>query len=394
MVAVMLLATLFGCGNTSETNEANETRSGQEDSLKIVTTLFYQYDFAKQIVGDEMQVELLLRAGQESHSYEPTPADVLMIQEADIFIYNGGSSELWVRKVLEGANTDEMIIMCMMDYVDVVEEEIVEGMEHDEDDGHGHDADESAHEDEDRHDRDEDESAHDDDDRHDRDADESTHEDEDRHDRDEDESVHDEDKHDRDADESAHEDEDTHDEDDHDHSHDEDEHIWTSPVNAQHLVQAIVDTVSEIDSENRELYETNGQNYIAELQALDQEFRDVVSNGVRTTLIFGDRFPLRYFVEEYGLDYFAAFPGCSTEVEPSVATIAFLTDKIKSEKIPVVYHLELSNEKIAETLCENTGATKMQFHSCHNVTAEELEAGKTYVDLMRGNLESLKAGVN
>ena len=322
MVAVMLLATLFGCGNTSETNEANETRSGQEDSLKIVTTLFYQYDFAKQIVGDEMQVELLLRAGQESHSYEPTPADVLMIQEADIFIYNGGSSELWVRKVLEGANTDEMIIMCMMDYVDVVEEEIVEGMEHDEDDGHGHD------------------------------------------------------------------------EDDHDHSHDEDEHIWTSPVNAQHLVQAIVDTVSEIDSENRELYETNGQNYIAELQALDQEFRDVVSNGVRTTLIFGDRFPLRYFVEEYGLDYFAAFPGCSTEVEPSVATIAFLTDKIKSEKIPVVYHLELSNEKIAETLCENTGATKMQFHSCHNVTAEELEAGKTYVDLMRGNLESLKAGVN
>ena len=372
MVAVMLLATLFGCGNT---NETSETGGKQDDSLKIVTTLFYQYDFARQIVGDKMEVELLLRAGQESHSYEPTPADVLMIQEADIFIYNGGPSELWVRKVLEGADTDEMIIMCMMDYVDIVDEEIVEGMEHD--DGYGHD-------DDDEHGHDTDEVGHDDDDKHGHDADEVGHDDEDKHGHDTDEVAHDE------KDEHGHDDDDH----DHDHSHDEDEHIWTSPVNAQRLVQAIVDEVSEIDSENQELYETNGQNYITELQKLDQEFRDVVEQGVRTTLVFGDRFPFRYFVDEYGLDYFAAFPGCSTEVEPSVATIAFLTDKIKEEKIPVVYHLELSNEKIAETLCENTGAKKAQFHSCHNVTTEELEAGKTYVDLMRENLESLKAGVN
>ena len=355
MIAVFLAANIFGCSNTNQTVGTQSGGQQETEALKVVTTLFYQYDFTKQIVGDNMEIELLLRPSQESHSYEPTPADIIAIHEADIFIYNGGASELWIEKVLE--DVEGVHAVRMMDYVDIVEEETVEGME----DNHGHGSDDHGYDD-DEHKHDDDEHGHDDDDHR-----------------------HDDDEHGHDNDDHRH--------DDDDHEHDDDEHIWTSPVNAMTLVQALIDEFSEIDSENKETYETNGVSYIAQLKELDQEFREVMEQAVRTTLVFGDRFPLRYFVDEYELDYFAAFPGCSTETEPGMGTITFLTDKIKKEGIPVVYHLELSNEKIADTLCEGTGASKRMFHTAHNVTKEEFARGVTYVDIMRGNVESLKAGV-
>jgi ABC-type metal ion transport system, periplasmic component/surface adhesin len=376
ITTVLLAVNILGCNSTSQKVETGQG----SDSIQVVTTLFYQYDFAKQIAGDHMNVELLLRAGQESHSYEPTPADIIAIQEADIFIYNGGTSELWVEKVLEG--TDGVHIIRMMDYVDVVEEEIVEGMEHDDHDHDDDHDDEYSHDYDDDHDHD-DEYSHDHDDDHYDDKDNHDHED-DGHDTDDNHNVNDRDTEDNHDDEDEHHD---------DHEHDDDEHIWTSPVNAQRLVQALINEFSTIDSEKAEIYKENGANYIAQIQEIDQAFREVVAQAARTTLVFGDRFPFRYFVDEYGLDYFAAFPGCSTETEPGVGTITFLLDKIKSEQIPVVYHLELSNEKIADTLCEGTGAKKAIFHTAHNITKEESAAGVSYVDLMRGNVESLKAGV-
>ena len=150
----------------------------------------------------------------------------------------------------------------------------------------------------------------------------------------------------------------------------------------------------EVDEANKDDYKKNGDSYIAELEELDAKFQNVVEHAERKTIVFGDRFPLRYFAEEYGLDYYAAFPGCAEDTEPSASTIAFLIDKVKEEKIPVVYHLELSNEKMADTICESTGAKKLLFHACHNISKEDFENGVTYVELMEKNVETLQEALN
>ena len=127
-----------------------------------------------------------------------------------------------------------------------------------------------------------------------------------------------------------------------------------------------------------------------DVQALDADFRSVIANAKRHTLIFADRFPVRYFVEEYGLDYFAAFPGCADDAEPSARTVAFLIDRVREEQAPAVLYIEFSNQKMADIVCEDTGCKKLLFNSCHNVTADQLRGGVTYLELMRGNLETVK----
>jgi zinc transport system substrate-binding protein len=138
------------------------------------------------------------------------------------------------------------------------------------------------------------------------------------------------------------------------------------------------------------MYRQNTESYVTKLDELNTDFKNIVDEGVRKTIVFGDRFPFRYFADEYGLDYFAAFPGCSTETEPSAATVAFLIDKVKTENIPVVFHIELSNEKMADTICEATGAKKLLLHACHNIAKSDFEKGISYLDLMTANLEAIK----
>lgn len=173
-----------------------------------------------------------------------------------------------------------------------------------------------------------------------------------------------------------------------------DEHIWTSPGNAIKIVNKIAEALSETDVANKGVYETNAAAYAEKLTALDNEFKGVVESAKRRTVIFGDRFPLRYFVDAYGLDYYAAFPGCSDDTEASAATVAFLIDKVKTEGIPVVFHIELSDGKIADTICEATGAKKLLFNACHNVTKADFESGATYLGLMEGNVAALKEALN
>ena len=168
-----------------------------------------------------------------------------------------------------------------------------------------------------------------------------------------------------------------------------DEHVWTSPRNAKIIVRKIADALIDVDSANADAYRQNAETYIAELDRLDAKFQSVVDSAVRKTLVFGDRFPFRYFADAYGLKYFAAFPGCATETEASAKTVAFLINKVKAEKIPVVFHIELSNKKMAETIGEATGAKVRLMHSCHNITKTDLEAGKTYISLMSANAETL-----
>lgn len=173
-----------------------------------------------------------------------------------------------------------------------------------------------------------------------------------------------------------------------------DEHVWTSPRNAMKIVAKINSVMCEIDPANKDYYNQQTQAYTQKLEKLDAEFREVAAAGKRKTIVFGDRFPLIYFVKAYGLDYYAAFPGCSTETEPSAATVAFLIDKIKNEKIPVVFHIELSNERMADTIAEATGARKLLFHCVHNVTKDQLEQNIGYLDFMENNVQALKEALN
>ncbi len=181
---------------------------------------------------------------------------------------------------------------------------------------------------------------------------------------------------------------------DHDHDEDEgpeyDEHVWTSPVNAKRICTALCDRLCALDPEGAEYYRSNLARYGAELDALDAAFRSAVEQGSTRTVVFADRFPVRYFVEEYGLTYYAAFPGCADDAEPAARTVAFLIDRVREEKLPAVFYIEFSNQKMADVICEDTGCRKLLFHSCHNVSAEELARGVSYLELMRGNVDALK----
>jgi zinc transport system substrate-binding protein len=182
-------------------------------------------------------------------------------------------------------------------------------------------------------------------------------------------------------------------EDGHGHDHDNlvyDEHVWTSPRNAKSIVLTIAEALCELDAANAELYRRNAADYAAQLDELDAAFRLIVDGAKRNTIIFGDRFPFRHFAEAYGLEYFAAFPSCSAEAEPSAAAVAFLINKVKDENIPVVFHIESSNEKIADIICEATGAKKLLLHSCQTISRKDFESSVSYLDLQTMNAEHLR----
>ena len=312
-----MAAVLAGCG------EAKSRTRSESGKLKVIATVFPYYDFVRQVAGDAVDVELFIPAGSSTHSFEPTPKDMIDLQEADLVIYNGGHMESFMDPILEAAD-GEGNLLCMMDYVEPLEELIVEGMEHE------HEIEEHGH---------------------------------------------------------------THDHDEEGHVSEYDEHIWTSPKNAVLLVQAICDALSEKAPEYAGLFRENTEEYLGKLRELDERFEEVVADARNKIMIVGDRFPLRYFAESYGLDYRAAFSGCSEDSEPSVRTVAYLIDRVEEYQIPVVYHMELSSTRIADTIAEETGAKVLEFHSCHNVTKEEWEAGATYLELMEGNVEKLKEGL-
>ena len=178
------------------------------------------------------------------------------------------------------------------------------------------------------------------------------------------------------------------------HSHETDEHIWTSPKNEQLMLTAVYDAICEADPENKAVYTKNKDSYNGQLSELDKAYKEAVGNAKNKTIIMADKFPFRYLAEEYGLDFYAAFSSCSDESEPSAAAMTSLISTIKELKIPVVYYLEFSSTKVADTLCSETGASSLMLHSCHNVSKEDLDKGVTYVELMKQNLENLKTALN
>jgi zinc transport system substrate-binding protein len=307
LILITLAVILFGISGCKK-NKNTVTRNA-DGKLNVTVTNFPPFDFVRRIAKDKVNLNLLLPPGAESHSFEPSPRDIITVQNSGIFIYVGGESDTWVDRILQTMDTSKMIIIKMLDTVDAVEEEIVEGMEAEAEEGE-----ETAY----------------------------------------------------------------------------DEHVWTSPQNAILIVKAINKALCEADPDNADFYRKNTADLIEKLAQLDAAFKGVVTGAKRKTIIFADRFPFRYFADAYGLKYFAAFPGCSTETEPSVATVAFLIDKVKAEKIPVVFHIELSNERMADTISGETGAKKLLFHACHNISKKDFDAGLGYLDLMRVNVENLK----
>lgn len=172
-----------------------------------------------------------------------------------------------------------------------------------------------------------------------------------------------------------------------------DEHVWTAPPYAAAIVEQITEKLCALDEKNAAAYRANADAYIEKLHDLDARIRSTVQNTARRELIFADRFPARYFTECYGLDYFAAFPGCAADTEASAATLAFLIDRVKADEIPAVFYIEMSNRKVADAVSAATGAAELLFHSCHNLTKDEFSAGATYLSLMEQNLENLKAAL-
>lgn len=189
------------------------------------------------------------------------------------------------------------------------------------------------------------------------------------------------------------EDEDEHDH-DHEHEHETDEHIWTSPKNAQLMLSAVYDAICKVDPSDKQTYTKNKDAYAKQLSDLDNAYRSAVDNAKNKTIVLADKFPFRYLAHEYGLEFSAAFAACSDESEPGVSTMIKLTKTIKENNIPAVYYLEFSSTKIADTLCDETGATKLMLHSCHNVSKQDIENNVSYVDLMKQNLENLKLTLN
>lgn len=294
IIAMCLLLTACGYEKPPVTDSSK---------LQIVCTSFPAYDFARQIAGDRAELTLLIKPGAEVHSYEPTPKDVIRIQECDLFICNGGESEEWVESLI----SPELNVIYMMDCVEAVEESN-EGI--------------YAAEDEEEAEL--------------------------------------------------------------------DEHVWTSPLNAADISEAICNELCRLDEDNAAEYTARFEAYKASLLELDTQFAAVVRNAKHDTLIFADRFPMRYFTLRYGLKYYAAFPGCTSETEPSAKTVAYLIDRVREDNIPAVLYMEFSNEKMADVICEDTDCKKLPFYSAHSVTAQQFEDGVTYLDLMRINLNSLK----
>ena len=305
-----------------------------EKKYSVISTSFPGYDFARAVAKNtDVSVRMLLKPGAESHTFEPTPQDIMAIKSSNLFLYVGGDSDEWVKKILNEIDPNKTKVLKLVDLVKTKEEELVEGME------------------EDHHEEDED--------------------------------HHDKDHHEHDKKEAKDEKE-----------AEVDEHVWTSLRNAKEITKKISAEIAKIDKDEKTKFEKNTKAYEEKLDGLDKRFSEMVKKAKRKEIIVGDRFPLRYFVDNYDLKYYAAFPGCSEQTEANAKTISFITKKVKEDKIPAIFKIELSKGLIAETIAKETGAKVYEFYSAHNISERDFEAGVTYADLMERNYSVLEKALN
>ncbi len=304
--------------------------TAENQPVKIVTTIFPIYDWVRQVVGPDANVDMtmLLDSGVDLHNYQPTAQDILKIAQCDLFIFVGGESDEWTEDVLATAQNKNIKTINLLDALGeaVKEEEIVEGMEAEHEHGEDHD-----------------------------------------HDHEEEEEI------------------------------EYDEHVWLSLRNAEKLVGVIADALAEIDAEHADAYRANAEDYLEKLQDLDAQYAETVNAAAYKTVLFGDRFPFRYLVDDYGLAYYAAFTGCSAESEASFQTILFLAQKLDELGLPAVLTIENPKTRMPETIVASSQAKNQKIlamNSMQGVTAQEVKAGADYLAIMEENLRVLREALN
>ena len=312
-------------------------RPSTRNDSDIVATNYVGYDLARTVMGGDQNIRLLIKPGTELHHFEPSPQDIIALQNAKLIIYNGGESDAWLEEMIDNNSIDRSKTLRLMDLVETTEENqdvASDGQtEHNENDIH--DATDSSHD------------------------------------------------HDEHGDSDHHVD---------DHSpshHDEDEHIWTSPQNTMVLARGISQRIAELFPDHQAVYTENTENFISALAEVDNAFYGLIKNQTRP-LVFADRFPFQYFANDYHLDYIAALPGCVEQAEISSRTLAELVDVVKRHGISTILKVELSSDNIARAIADETGAKILEFHSAHNISQEDFDAGITYLDLMKRNIMVLE----
>jgi len=386
-MAVMVCGIFAGCGKTqtdtksgsksmtstasttsnkstvSSASTASETKTDDTNKkLSVVCTIFPEYDWIRELVGDKKdnyEITYLLDKGVDLHSYQPTAEDIAKIANCDLFVYVGGESDGWVKDALKESKNDKMQVVNLLEALgnNVKEEEVVEGMQEEDEHDHDHGKKEDA-----------------------------DHDHEHKEDADHDHEHKDDADHDHDHDEDG-------------HHHDEveyDEHVWLSLRNASSLVNEPAARLQIIDPENKDYYAGTAAEYTSKLGDLDSRYLAAVKKAKNKTVLFGDRFPFRYLVDDYGLKYYAAFVGCSAETEASFETVAFLAKKADELKLNNVLVIENSDQKIAKKIVETTKAKDqkiVEMNSMQSVTADQIADGATYLGIMEANLKALEAAL-
>ncbi len=321
LIAMILMFTGVGVWSTTVVR-AESSHSGSGNKLKIVATIFPEYDWTREILGDRLKdvdLTLLLDNGTDLHSFQPAVKDIMRVSSCDLLIYVGGESDQWIEDALKSAANPDMKTINLMETLKdfIKEEETVEGMQ---EKHHSHEEDEKEY----------------------------------------------------------------------------DEHVWTSLRNASAAAEVIADTLAELDPENSDIYKENLRSYQGKLSSLDNEYQKTVDQSTHKTLLFADRFPFRYLVDDYGISYYAAFSGCSAESEASFKTITFLAEKVDELGLKEVFTIEKSDDRIAETVIENTRDKDQKvavLNSMQSITSEEIADGTTYLSIMEDNLKVLKAAL-
>ena len=335
-------ATSSAVSSTASTSSEAKTDDANK-KFSVVCTIFPEYDWIRQLVGDKKdnyEITYLLDKGVDLHSYQPTAEDIAKIANCDLFVYVGGESDGWVDDALKESKNDKMQVVNLLETLgkNVKPEEVVEGMQ--EEDEHDHD--------------------------------------------------------DKDHDDKDHDHEDA----DHDHDHEEeteyDEHVWLSLRNATALVNTLAEKLQTIDPENKDYYATTAADYTAKLGDLDSRYLATIKKAKVKTVLFGDRFPFRYLVDDYGLKYYAAFVGCSAETEASFETVAFLAKKTDDLKLKSVLVIENSDQKIAKKIVETTKDKNQNIvvlNSMQSITNEDIANGATYLSIMESNLKAIASAL-
>lgn len=304
-ITVLLFSvfTVFSCA---------EKNTVYDDKLKVVTTIFPQYDFAGKIGGEKVEVIKLLPDGSESHTYEPSIKDMTQVTNSDLFIFTGKEMEAWAFELVENSDIGKLQVLDLSQGIT-----LLEGI----DDTENHS---EAYK---------------------------------------------------------------------EHFHDYDAHIWTSPENAIKMADNICNTLCGIDPENSNYYKNNADVLKAELENLSEQMSEISKNYDGKTLYFGGRFAFRYLFEEYGLKFRCVYSGCGEETEPSIRTISEMISEMKKSGAKYIFYEEMSQGKIAKSIADETGASLLLLHSCHNLSADESEAGEDYISIMKQNIKNLKTAL-